>query len=225
LDERLPRPAIIAIDGPVAAGKTSVGKLLSRELRYRFLDTGLMYRAITWLALDRDIDVEDESALGRLAGETVMGLKDGDEGVIIVDGREVSEELRRPEVDRAVSLVSKVPDVRTALVEQQREIALEGRIVVVGRDIGTVVLPYADLKLFLVASVSKRAERRYVELTRQGYDVEYDQVLKDLEARDDLDTGRAHSPLRPAPNATLVDTDDIELGQVIERVLELIGES
>jgi cytidylate kinase len=225
LDERLPRPAIIAIDGPVAAGKTSVGKLLSRELRYRFLDTGLMYRAITWLALDRDIDVEDESALGRLAGETVMGLKDGDEGVIIVDGREVSEELRRPEVDRAVSLVSKVPDVRTALVEQQREIALEGRIVVVGRDIGTVVLPYADLKLFLVASVSKRAERRYVELTRQGYDVEYDQVLKDLEARDDLDTGRAHSPLRPAPNATLVDTDDIDLGQVIQRVMDLVGEN
>jgi cytidylate kinase len=225
LDERLPRPAIIAIDGPVAAGKTSVGKLLSRELRYRFLDTGIMYRAITWLALDRGIDVEDESALGRLAGETVMGLKDGDEGVIIVDGREVSEELRRPEVDRAVSLVSKVPDVRTALVEQQREIALEGRIVVVGRDIGTVVLPYADLKLFLVASVSKRAERRYMELTRQGYDVEYDQVLKDLEARDDLDTGRAHSPLRPAPNATLVDTDDIDLGQVIQRVMDLVGEN
>jgi cytidylate kinase len=225
LDERLPRPAIIAIDGPVAAGKTSVGKLLSRELRYRFLDTGIMYRAITWLALDRDIDVEDESALGRLAGETVMGLKDGDEGVIIVDGREVSEELRRPEVDRAVSLVSKVPDVRTALVEQQREIALEGRIVVVGRDIGTVVLPYADLKLFLVASVSKRAERRYMELARQGYDVEYDQVLKDLEARDDLDTGRAHSPLRPAPNATLVDTDDIDLGQVIQRVMDLVGEN
>ncbi len=221
----MPRPAIIAIDGPVAAGKTSVGKLLSRELRYRFLDTGIMYRAITWLALDRGIDVEDESALGRLAGETVMGLKDGDEGVIIVDGREVSEELRRPEVDRAVSLVSKVPDVRTALVEQQREIALEGRIVVVGRDIGTVVLPYADLKLFLVASVSKRAERRYMELTRQGYDVEYDQVLKDLEARDDLDTGRAHSPLRPAPNATLVDTDDIDLGQVIQRVMDLVGEN
>lgn len=221
----MPRPAIIAIDGPVAAGKTSVGKLLSRELRYRFLDTGIMYRAITWLALDRGIDVEDESALGRLAGETVMGLKDGDEGVIIVDGREVSEELRRPEVDRAVSLVSKVPDVRTALVEQQREIALEGRIVVVGRDIGTVVLPYADLKLFLVASVSKRAERRYMELARQGYDVEYDQVLKDLEARDDLDTGRAHSPLRPAPNATLVDTDDIDLGQVIQRVMDLVGEN
>jgi cytidylate kinase len=225
LDERLPRPAIIAIDGPVAAGKTSVGKLLSRELRYRFLDTGIMYRAITWLALDRGIDVEDESALGRLAWETVMGLKDGDEGVIIVDGREVSEELRRPEVDRAVSLVSKVPDVRTALVEQQREIARGDRIVVVGRDIGTVVLPYADLKLFLVASVSKRAERRYMELTRQGYDVEYDQVLKDLEARDDLDTGRAHSPLRPAPNATLVDTDDIDLGQVIQRVMDLVGEN
>jgi cytidylate kinase len=184
-----------------------------------------MYRAITWLALDRDIDVEDESALGRLAWETVMGLKDGDEGVIIVDGREVSEELRRPEVDRAVSLVSKVPDVRTALVEQQREIARGDRIVVVGRDIGTVVLPYADLKLFLVASVSKRAERRYMELTRQGYDVEYDQVLKDLEARDDLDTGRAHSPLRPAPNATLVDTDDIDLGQVIQRVMDLVGEN
>ena len=154
----MPRPAIIAIDGPVAAGKTSVGRLLSRQLRYRFLDTGIMYRAITWLALDLGMSLEDEEALGRLARATVIGLKDGEEDTAIVDGREVSEELRQPRIDRAVSLVARVPEVRRALVEQQRAVAKVGQIVVVGRDIGTAVLPDADLKLYLVASVFERGE-------------------------------------------------------------------
>ena len=220
----LPRPAIIAIDGPVAAGKTSLGRTLSRELQYRFLDTGVMYRALTWLALDRGVDVEDEEVLVRLAWDTVIRLKGQDEGTVLINDREVQEELRQPSVDRAVSLVARVPDVRSSLVEQQREISREGRIVVVGRDIGTVVLPNADLKLFLVASVAQRARRRFIELTEQGYRVEYAQVLKDLQARDDLDTERAHSPLRPAPDSLLVDTDDIDLQQVLEKVLELVGE-
>ena len=220
----MPRSAIIAIDGPVASGKTSVGKLLSGELQYRFLDTGIMYRAITWLALDQCIDVADEDALGRLAWETVIRLKEHDDGVVLIDGREVSEELRQPDVERVVSLVSSVPEVRSALVAQQREIAGEGRIVVVGRDIGTVVLPDADLKLYLSASVSERARRRHAELIHQGHSVEYDQVLNDLEARDKLDTGRAHSPLRPAPNAVMLETDGMNLKQVTEMVLELLGE-
>jgi len=183
-----------------------------------------MYRAITWLALEQGIDPEDEGALGRLAQETVIRLKEQDANIVLIDGREVSEELRQPQVDRSVSLVARVLAVRSALVAQQREIAQGGRIVMVGRDIGTVVLPYADLKLFLIASVSERARRRYTELTQQGHGVEYHQVLKDIASRDELDTGRAHSPLRPAPDAITLDTDGISVEQVIERVLEIVGE-
>ena len=183
-----------------------------------------MYRALTWLALDLGVSLEDEEALGRLARATVIGLKDGEEDTAIVDGREVSEELRQPRVDRAVSLVARVPEVRCALVEQQRSVAKDGQIVVVGRDIGTVVLPDADLKLFLVASVSERAKRRHSELTQQDHAVEYQRVLKDLQDRDELDTERAYSPLRPAPNAVLVDTEGIDMDQVMERLLGLVGE-
>ena len=220
----MPRPGIIAIDGPVASGKTSVGRRLSRELGYRFLDTGLMYRAVTWLALERGIDLQDETALGSLASQTALRVKDPPSDSVLINGEEVAEEeLRRPEVDRAVSLVAGIPRVRDALVKQQREIAREGRIVVVGRDIGTVVLTNADLKLFLVASASERARRRYLELTEQGRPVEYEKVLADLEARDKLDTGRRHSPLRPASDAVSLNTDGSIVEQVTEKVKELIG--
>ena len=217
------RPSTIAIDGPVAAGKTSVGRSVSKKLRYRLLDTGIMYRAITWLALHNGIDVEDEAALGNLARATAVRLKEGDDSAVLLDGHAVSKELRGPEVDRAVSLVARVAAVREALVEQQREIAREGRIVVVGRDIGTVVLPCAELKLYLVASVAERARRRHLELVRQGHPVEYSFVLDNLRERDNLDTGRANSPLRSAPDAVLVDTDGIDMDEVVERMLELIG--
>ena len=220
----MPRPDIIAIDGPVAAGKTSVGKSVSKKLKYRFLDTGIMYRALTWLALERGLNLDHEEVLGRLAREIAIRLKDQDEGTLLVNGQRVSDELRQAHVDRAVSLVARIPEVRSALVEQQREIAKERRIVVVGRDIGTVVLPYADLKLFLVASVSERARRRHLELARKGQRVDYGQVSKDLIARDELDMGRSHSPLRPAHDAILLETDGMGEHQVIERVLELIGE-
>jgi len=137
----------------------------------------------------------------------------------------VSVELRQRRVDTAVSLVAKVPDVRSALVKQQREIAIGGRIVAVGRDIGTVVLPEADFKLYLVASVGERAGRRHRELTKQGHEVEHDQVLRDLDARDELDTGRAHSPLRPAGDALILNTDGMALEQVVQRALEHVRES
>ena len=218
------RPLTIAIDGPVAAGKTTVGRRLSSELRYRFLDTGILYRALTWLALDLGIDPKDEGALGRLAWSTSLRLKDVDDETVIVDGREVSAELRGPDVDRGVSLVARLPEVRSALVEQQREIAREGRIVVVGRDIGTVVLPRADLKLFLVASASQRAKRRQLEMERRGKDSDYAQVMKDLVVRDEIDTGRAHAPLRPADDAVMLDTDDLDEDGVLGKVLELLGE-
>jgi cytidylate kinase len=216
---------VIAIDGPVASGKTSVGRSLARQLGYRFLDTGIMYRALTWLALEQGINVEDDRALGRLASEAVIRLKDQDDDTVVIDGQEVSDELRQRRVDTAVSQVAKVPDVRSALVKQQREIARGGRIVAVGRDIGTVVLPDADFKLYLVASVGERAGRRHRELTQQGHKVGRDQVLGDLEARDELDTGRAHSPLRPAGDALVLDTDGMALEHVVQRALEHVRES
>ena len=201
-----------------------MGRSLAEALGYRFLDTGILYRALTWLALDRGIDVEDEEALGRLAQESVIRVKGHDEGTVYINEHQVSEELRRPEVDRRVSLVARVPEVRAALVEQQREIAGEGRIVVVGRDIGTVVLPDAEVKLFLVASARQRAERRYAELAGRGHTVEFDQVLEDLAARDELDTERTHAPLRPAPDAIVLDTDGLDVRGVVAKVLALIGE-
>ena len=218
----MPRPATIAIDGPVAAGKTVVGRLLSKELGYRFLDTGIMYRALTWLALDQGISMTNEGALGRLADKTVIRPTVHDEGTVDVNGQAVAQELRRPAVDRAVSLVARVADVRSALVKQQREISRDGKIVVAGRDIGTVVLPDAELKLFLQASVSERARRRCSELEQQGHSVDYDQVLHDLEARDALDMARAHSPLRPASDALLLDTDGIDVQQVMEKIMALV---
>ena len=220
----MPRPDTIAIDGPSASGKTSLGKQLAKELKYRYLDTGIMYRAVTWLALERGISVEDAEALGRLARDAAIQVIGEGESAVIIDGNEVGEQLRQPRIDRAVSLVSKIDDVRTAMVKQQQDIATEGRMVMVGRDIGTVVLPSADIKLFLVASVAERANRRYLEMARQGSLVDYQQVLKDLEARDELDTGRSNSPLRPAADAIVLDTDSISIGEVLEKAMEFIGE-
>ena len=220
----MPRPDTIAIDGPSASGKTSLGKQLAKELKYRYLDTGIMYRAVTWLALERGISVEDAEALGRLARDAAIQVIGEGESAVIIDGNEVGEQLRQPRIDRAVSLVSKRDDVRTAMVKQQQDIAREGRMVMVGRDIGTVVLPSADIKLFLVASVAERANRRYLEMARQGSLIDYQQVLKDLEARDELDTGRSNSPLRPAADAIVLDTDSISIGEVLEKAMEFIGE-
>jgi len=219
----LPRPAIITIDGPVASGKTSLGRMLARWLGYQFLDTGIMYRAITWLALDQGLDLGDQDVLGRLAGECVMQPKGEDGSGVVLDGRELSEELRQPEVDRAVSLVSQAPAVRDALVEQQRRIATEGRIVMVGRDIGTVVLPDAELKIYVTASVRERARRRHMELRQKRTPIPYQQVLQDLEARDGLDTSRSHSPLRAADDAVRLITDGMGPGEVLERVMGLVG--
>ena len=197
--------------------------MLARWLSYWLLDTGTMYRAITWLALDQDMDLDDQDVLGRLASECVMQTKGEDGSGVVVDGRELTQELRQAEVDRAVSLVSQVPAVRDALVEQQRRIADEGRIVMVGRDIGTVVLPDADLKIYLTASVGERARRRHMELRQKRAPVPYQQVLEDLVARDELDTGRSHSPLRPADDAVRLITDGMGPGEVMERVMGLVG--
>ena len=215
----------IAVDGPVASGKTAVGRLLSRKLGYRFLDTGIMYRALTWLALERGVDPGDADGLVAMAKGHELGVVFGDDedARILVDDQDVTPNLWRQEVDQAVSLVSRVAGIRELLVEHQRRIAAEGAVVMVGRDVGTVVLPDAPLKLFLTASKEERARRRYEELKTVGQGLSYEQVLSDLERRDRLDTEREVGPLRPATDACVMETDDLSLEEEVEMGLAKVG--
>ena len=221
-------PGVIAIDGQVAAGKTAVGRELARRLACPFLDTGIMYRAITWLALQRSVSMDDERGLGDLAEQAAMQLRDLEGRSILVDGRELGPELRLSEVDDHVSLVARVSDVRREMVRQQRDIAdlasrHQGGIVMVGRDIGTVVLPDADLKVFMVASPEVRARRRYDELRAQGQQADYQQILANALSRDRIDSQREDSPLAQAADALLMDTSDLSIDQVVEQIVDLLN--
>lgn len=217
----MPTSIAIAIDGPVASGKTAVGRLVAQLAGFRFLDTGAMYRAVTLAALERGTPLTEKDGLAELAelAETItIGLTaDG----VSLDGRDVTAHLRDTAVDRAVSAVSRVSGVRTALVRQQRAIAADGSIVVVGRDIGTVVLPGAALKVYLTADVQVRARRRHLEMEAHGEAADYSQVDGDLARRDRIDTERSDSPLRPADDAVIIDTDELEVEEVAREVLGL----
>ena len=214
----------IAIDGPVAVGKTVVGRLLARRLGFRFLDTGVMYRAVTLAALEREMPLEDDAGLARLAQEIVIDVLETDTGRdVLVDGVDVTGRLRAPDVDHGASVVSQVQGVREALVRKQRAMADQGRWVVVGRDVGTVVLPDAEVKVFLEASVEERARRRYQEICAKGANVDADVVRSELEERDRRDIHRAHSPLRAAPDAHRVVTDGLTVEQVVEHIRTLAG--
>ena len=227
------KAGIIAIDGQAAAGKTVVGRTLALRLGCQFLDTGIMYRAITWLALDKSIAMEDERGLGELAQQATMRPDDVAGHAILValptsgglpDERELGTELRTAEIDRHVSLVARVSPVRRELVRQQRDIASRslretGGIVMVGRDIGTAVLPDAALKVFMAASPRVQAQRRYAELVAQGQPADYYQILENAQTRDRIDSQRADSPLVQAPDALLIETDNLTIHQVVDRIL------
>lgn len=210
----------IAIDGPVGSGKTAVGRILATRLGHMFLDTGVMYRAVTYLALQAHIALDDANALTRLASATGMRLTGGpgEECRVIVDSGDVTDQLRTPEVDRSVSAVSAIPGVREVLVNLQRDIATRGQIVMVGRDIGTVVMSGAGLKIYLDASVEERARRRHEQLVDSGSDIAYETVLEDLKRRDDLDSSRAVAPLKRADDAIDLPTDDLGLEEVVDRL-------
>jgi len=183
-----------------------------------------MYRAITWLALRRKVSIADEAGLGRLAQESTIGLAGPDGGTVLICGEQVGPELWEPQVVRNVSQVARVPEVRRALVAQQRAMAAEGRMVMVGRDIGTVVLPHADLKLFITASAEVRARRRWQELQDQGQAPDFGQVLQETRERDRIDSQRADSPLIPAEDAVLVETDDLSAEQVTDLIIQRVQE-
>ncbi|MCH7654220.1 MAG: (d)CMP kinase [Chloroflexi bacterium] len=213
----------IAIDGPAASGKTVVGRELASRLEFRFLDTGNMYRAVTWAALDRSIGLKDEGALQELAESIEIRLvpMNGSDR-LLADGRDVTDLLRQREIDRGVSDVSAVSGVRRAMVPQQRAVADQGPIVMVGRDIGTVVLPDARVKVFLMASSNVRARRRHRENLEKGITTDLGQVTIDLKRRDTQDTERADSPLRPADDALEIDTDSLSVEEVVALIMERV---
>jgi cytidylate kinase len=220
--------SIIAIDGPAASGKSTLGRRLADSLGYLFLDTGLMYRAVTWLALLRGLDIGDEAAVTALAQTAAIDVvpasqADGRACDVIVDGRDITWESRRPEVDANVSVVAAYAGVRRAMGQRQRRIGQRGRVVMVGRDIGTVILPEADLKIYLDASPLERARRRHGEIAARGAQAEVDDVLAQVVERDRIDSTRDISPLRAAPDAVVIDSDELSADQVLERVIRLCG--
>jgi cytidylate kinase len=222
--EKLAREvSVIAIDGPAAAGKTVVGRELARTLGFGYLDTGIMYRAITWLALNNGIPVEDEVSLGELARANPIGLVGDDGNQVLVAGHTLGPELRELSIDGNVSVVSKATPVRRELVAQQRQTAAKGKIVMIGRDIGTVVLPDADLKVYLTASAKNRAQRRWQEMRERGQAVDLMTVLSETLARDRTDSSREDSPLRPAQDAWGLNTDGLDIEQVVQKIIDQVS--
>jgi cytidylate kinase len=219
----MPVPNIIAIDGPAASGKTTLGRRLADSLGYLFFDTGVMYRAVTWIVLQHGLEVQDETAVTHLA-ETVQidvrppSKEDGRACDVLAGGVDITWETRTPEVEANVSPVSAYRGVRQALAAQQRRIGLRGRVVMVGRDIGTVVLPEADLKIYLDASDQERARRRYLEIINRGGKADYEQILAGVRMRDKIDSTRAFSPLRPAGDAIILDSDKLNEDEVYAKV-------
>jgi CMP/dCMP kinase len=220
-------PRTIAIDGPAGAGKSTVAEALAQRLGYLYFDTGVLYRAVTLAALRREIALDDEAALAALVAAIHIDVEpprvhDGRTLTVLLEGEDVTWAIRTPEVERSVSSVSAHAAVRRALLQRQREVASRGGVIMAGRDIGTVVLPDADLKLYLEASPAVRARRRQIDEEHRGLVRPYDVVLADIARRDDIDTHRAVSPLRIADDARVIDTEDVDITGVlaaIERVL------
>ena len=220
-------PNIVAIDGPAASGKTTIACQLAKRWGHLFFDTGVMYRAVTWLAIKNDIKVKDQQAMSELAENVQIDVAppskdDGREYDVLADGVDVTWQIRDPKVDRKVSRVSAYPGVRKALTKQQRKIGLRGKIIMVGRDIGTVVLPEADLKIFLDATVDERARRRYHQRVERGEKPDFDNILKRLKKRDKKDSTREIAPLLAAPDAVVIITDNLTVPEVVSKIEDLI---
>ncbi|OGN94148.1 MAG: cytidylate kinase [Chloroflexi bacterium RBG_13_50_21] len=218
---------IIAIDGPAASGKSTLGHKLAQVLGYLYFDSGVMYRAVTWLAIQQGVDIRDETAITKLAEITNIivrspSIQDGRAYDVIVDSQDITWDIRRPEVDGNVSPVSTYAGVRKSLSAQQRRIGLGGNVVMVGRDIGTVVLPEADLKIYLDASAEERARRRYKELCQRGKQADYDAILQVILERDQIDSNRKVAPLRPANDAHILCSDGLDADQVLELAKALV---
>ena len=211
----------IAIDGPAGAGKSTAARLLAARLGYIYIDTGAMYRAVTLKVLMDKINMNDEMAITQMTEEAKLEFRADDNGNtrLFIDGRDVTEEIRSPQVSKYVSIVSRIPGVRYKMSGMQREFASRGGVVMEGRDIGTHVLPDAETKFFLTASVEERARRRHEELKQRGYQTELSEVIQDIRQRDEIDSNRSLAPLKPAPDAVIIDCSDSCTDRVIEIML------
>ncbi len=220
-------PNVIAIDGPAASGKSSVGLTLSKKIGYLFLDTGVMYRAVTWVAIYRKIKIDNKEAISNLAQQIDIEIKpptklDGRINDVLVNKVDITRKLRESEVNENVSQVSRYPLVRDALTEHQRKFGGRGKIVMAGRDIGTVVMPNAELKIFLEASVEERALRRYNEELKRGKQIILEDVIKNIKMRDEIDSNRKIAPLIPAKDAVIINTNGKDLLKVVDEILFII---
>ncbi len=215
----------IAIDGPAGAGKSTVARLVAERLGYTYVDTGAMYRAVTLKALMDKINMDNVELLTNTSRNTDLVLQRGPGGAtrVFINGQDVSEQIRSPEVSKYVSLVSRIPGVRKHMVQLQRKMAASGGVVMEGRDIGTYVLPEAQVKFFLTASVEERARRRYKELKQKGFEVEYEDIIKEIKKRDEIDRKREFAPLKPAPDAEIVDCSNMDAAQVVELILSRVS--
>lgn len=223
-------PQTIAIDGPAGSGKSTIGKLLAEDLDYLYFDTGVMYRAVTLAALQQSIEIGNDEQISQLAEKIVIDVRpptiqDGRHCDVLIDGKDVTWDIHSPEIDAQVSIVSAYKGVRQALSRQQRRIGLGGKVVMVGRDIGTVILPEADLKIYLDASKEERATRRYNERLQRGEEADYEMILSKIRERDQIDSSREIAPLKPADNAVIINTDGLSIQDVLNELKHLIENS
>lgn len=215
----------IAIDGPAAAGKSTVAKITAEKLSYLYIDTGAMYRALTYKALGHEIDLERQDQLVSVLRETDIQLKPTDKGqLVFVDGKNVTEEIRSQEVTNSVSIIAKHPQVRQEMVARQQKLAEQGGVVMDGRDIGTHVLPDAEVKIFLIASVDERAERRHLENLKRGFSSDLEVLKLEIARRDKLDSEREAAPLKKAEDAVEIDTTSLSIQEVVDKIMEVVGE-
>jgi len=211
---------IIAIDGPAGAGKSTVAKKVAERLGFTYINTGAMYRAITWKALINGISSSDEDSLVKLAEDSSISFMNNGSRILL-DNTDVTNQIRTPEIDRSISAVVKLPRLREIMVRQQRELG-RSDVVSEGRDLTTVVFPHADVKIYLDASIDERAKRRQAELKEKGYNLSLEQVKDDTARRDESDKTRDYGPLKIADDAIIIDTTDMTIDQVIEKVLDTV---
>jgi cytidylate kinase len=215
----------IAIDGPAASGKSTTARMVAKKLNYLYIDTGAMYRAITLTAIKSKVDINDEPALVLLAANASIELQVAIDGVItILNGVDISEEIRLPKVTKVISVISAHKKLRRKMVEKQRFMARHGGVVMEGRDIGTHVLPDAEIKVFMIAGLKERALRRHVELKKKGIEISLEEIEADIQRRDDLDSSRATAPLKPAKDAVHIDTSLLSIDEQVARVLKLVDD-
>lgn len=214
----------IAIDGPAAAGKSTVAKVVAKELSYVYIDTGAMYRTLTYAALEQKVDIENEEQLMEVVKNVNIEFQQGENTqLVFLNGQDVSEVIRTPDVTNRVSIVAKHRLVREEMVRRQQELAKKGGVVMDGRDIGTHVLPDAEVKIFMLASVEKRAERRHLENLNKGFDSNLEQLKEEIAQRDKLDSEREVSPLKKADDALELDTTSLSIEEVVQKIMSIVS--